>query len=162
MTNIAKRSCPSYYWFHILTLLYLDKWNTEIPRKDVCRHKQWHQKQTCNSFAYLCNRGAILDKGVIGIGLNPCFTSQNSKRMLLLFVQECDVCQRSKPKHLSYPGFLQPIPIPQQAWSYISMDFIEKHPKSQGYDMILVVIDKFTKFGHFLLLTYPFTARQVA
>ena len=42
------------------------------------------------------------------------------------------------------------------------MDFIERLPKSQGCDTILVVIDRFTKFGHFTMPTHPFTARTVA
>ncbi|KAJ1275683.1 hypothetical protein BS78_05G154600, partial [Paspalum vaginatum] len=42
------------------------------------------------------------------------------------------------------------------------LDFIEGLPKSHTYDKILVVIDKFTKYAHFLPLTHPFTALQVA
>ena len=42
------------------------------------------------------------------------------------------------------------------------MDFIEKLPMSQGMDTILVVIDHFTKYAHFLALKHLFTATQVA
>nr|AAX95862.1 retrotransposon protein, putative, unclassified [Oryza sativa Japonica Group]ABA92196.1 retrotransposon protein, putative, unclassified, expressed [Oryza sativa Japonica Group] len=42
------------------------------------------------------------------------------------------------------------------------MDFIEGLPKSEGYDTILVVVDKFSKFAKFIPLSHPFTALQVA
>jgi hypothetical protein len=29
------------------------------------------------------------------------------------------------------------------------MDFIEGQPKSEGYSIILVVVDRFTKYAHF-------------
>ncbi|KAH0707377.1 hypothetical protein KY290_011930 [Solanum tuberosum] len=59
-------------------------------------------------------------------------------------------------------GLLQPLPIPDQSWRHISLDFIEGLPKSSGKDAIFVVVDKFTKGAHFLALSHPFTALQVA
>ncbi|CAH9116180.1 unnamed protein product [Cuscuta europaea] len=42
------------------------------------------------------------------------------------------------------------------------MDFIGGLPKSMGKDTILVVVDKLTKFAHFLPLAHPYHAKEVA
>ncbi|GMI79982.1 hypothetical protein HRI_001667500 [Hibiscus trionum] len=42
------------------------------------------------------------------------------------------------------------------------MDFIEGLPSSLRYNCILVVIDKFTKYAHFLPLAHPYTALDIA
>jgi IS30 family transposase len=72
------------------------------------------------------------------------------------------VCQISKTEHVSYPGLLQPLPIPDQKWSDISLDFVEGLPKSRGKDVILVVVDRLTKYAHFLPLSHPFSTLQVS
>ena len=52
--------------------------------------------------------------------------------------------------------------MPNQAWSQIGMDFIESLPISEGSDTILVVVDRLTKFSHFIPLKHPFSAVEVA
>lgn len=67
----------------------------------------------------------------------------------LSYVQACDVCKMNKGDNAASPGLLQPLEIPDQAWSHISMDFVEGLPKSEGKDTILVIVDRFTTYGHF-------------
>ena len=78
------------------------------------------------------------------------------------FVQSCDICSRSKtPRHRPY-GLLQPLPIPQQPWSSISMDFITDLPSSGSYDSIFVIVDRFTKMAHFVPCTKSITGEETA
>ena len=44
----------------------------------------------------------------------------------------------------------------------VSLDFIEGLPKSRGKDTILAVVDRLSKYAHFLPLSHPLTAITVA
>jgi hypothetical protein len=48
------------------------------------------------------------------------------------------------------------------AWTHISLDFIEALPKSNGKEVILVVVDRLTKFAHFIPMSHPYTVQSVA
>jgi len=77
-------------------------------------------------------------------------------------MEGCDSCQRNK-NHTEQPaGKLMPNSISNKAWSYISADFITKLPLAQGYNSILVVVDRFTKVAHFMPTTEKTTAEGLA
>lgn len=78
------------------------------------------------------------------------------------WIRECVVCQKCKSETIASPSLLQPLPIPERAWSLVSLDFIEGLPNSSRKNSILVVVDHITKYGHFLDLSYPYTTKDVA
>ena len=77
-------------------------------------------------------------------------------------VRECDVCQRLKYETCHVVGLLQPLLIPDKPWLDVSMDFVEGLPKSQSKDVVLVEVDRLTKFVHFIPLSHPYTTAKVA
>ena len=78
------------------------------------------------------------------------------------FLRSCDVCQRFKTDCLSLVGLLRPLTIPKQVWSDVLMDFIEGLPPSNCHTVIMVVVDRLTKYVHFVPLKHPFTSKTVA
>jgi hypothetical protein len=42
------------------------------------------------------------------------------------------------------------------------MDFIEGLPKSEGNEVIFVVVDRFSKYAHLMALAHPYSAITVA
>ena len=77
-------------------------------------------------------------------------------------IKECEVCQRVKSETTTLTGLLQPLSIPSKPWEEVSMDFEVGLPKSQGYDLIMEVMDRLTEYVHFVPLSHPYTATKVA
>lgn len=94
--------------------------------------------------------------------LKQLFYWPSMKKMVHQYVVACPTCQQAKPDRSKYLGLLQPLPTPSAAWQMITMDFVEGLPTSGGKNAILVAVDRFTKFSHFIPLCHPFTAQSVA
>ena len=90
------------------------------------------------------------------------FTWPKMRQHVKEFLQNCEICQQYRTDCMKPSGLLQPLPIPTRMWADISMDFIEGLPVSNGYSIIMVVVDRLTKYGHFIPLKHPFTAATVA
>lgn len=78
------------------------------------------------------------------------------------YVAQCDICQRVKSESLSPKGLLQPLPIPNQLWEDVSMDFVDGLPRSDNHTSITVVVDRLSKAAHLVPMAHPYTARLVA
>jgi IS30 family transposase len=52
--------------------------------------------------------------------------------------------------------------IPPAIWGDISMDFIVGLPKSGNKSVIMVVVDRLSKYAHLCSLQHPFTASTMA
>lgn len=90
------------------------------------------------------------------------FTWLGLKRDVAAFIKQCHTCQTIKtPTHKPY-GLLQPLPTPEHPWVDISMDFITGLPNSKGKTTIWVVVDRLTKFAHFIALSGTYTAVSLA
>jgi hypothetical protein len=94
--------------------------------------------------------------------LKQLFYWPKMKQYLTKKIAECPVCQISKTERVQYPGLLDPLPIPKRKWAEISIDFVEGLPTSKGKNVILVVVDRLTKYAHFLPLSHPYTVQKVA
>ncbi|GJU80180.1 putative reverse transcriptase domain-containing protein [Tanacetum coccineum] len=77
----------------------------------------------------------------------------NMKAEIATYVSKCMTCRKVKAEYQKPSGLLvQPI-IPIWKWENITMDFVTKLPKTtSGEDTIWVIVDRLTKFEHFLLM----------
>ncbi|GJY99086.1 putative reverse transcriptase domain-containing protein [Tanacetum coccineum] len=75
----------------------------------------------------------------------------NTKAEIATYVSKCLTCAKVKAEYQKPSGFLvQPV-IPVWKWENITMDFVTKLPKTtSGQDTIWVIVDRLTKFAHFL------------
>ena len=80
-----------------------------------------------------------------------------------LYCNTCVSCRRNKPSNRKPPGLLQPLEVPFLPWRVVTIDFITHLPMTtDGYDCIMVVVDKFSKRAHFVPTTSTATAEDTA
>ncbi|KAG0158308.1 hypothetical protein PDIDSM_5821 [Penicillium digitatum] len=87
----------------------------------------------------------------------------NMYRKVRFYIKTCDTCQRNKPARHSPYGELQLSETPTNPWEWITMDFITKLPVSEGqHDMIMVIVDRLTKYAYMIPTTETIDANQMA
>jgi len=90
------------------------------------------------------------------------------KQKVTDYIKKCAECQKNKHSTHAPYGEMQAIQIPDEPWTDVSMDFITGLPKSKdpttnfGYNAILVIVDRFTKYAEFIPFHNTFTAKQLA
>uniref|UniRef100_A0ACD5ZDX5 Uncharacterized protein n=1 Tax=Avena sativa TaxID=4498 RepID=A0ACD5ZDX5_AVESA len=70
------------------------------------------------------------------------------KEQVRQFVDSCAICKQAKPERVRYPGLLEPLPVPPHLWHTVTMDFVEGLPHSVGYNCILVMVDKLSRYSN--------------
>jgi hypothetical protein len=90
------------------------------------------------------------------------FAWKSMKAVVHDYVHACIVCQQAKSERVKSTGLLQPLPVPIESWQIVTMDFFEGLPQSDNANCIFLVVDRFTKFGHFITLKHPYSATLVA
>ena len=90
------------------------------------------------------------------------FYWRKQKKHVRAYVRECHTYQKNKSENVLTPGLLQPLPIPLAPFVDISMDFIEGLPNAKRKNMVLVIVDRFSKYAHFIALSHPYTTTSVA
>jgi hypothetical protein len=79
------------------------------------------------------------------------------------YVSECDTCQKIKADYIKPGGLLQPLSIPDWKWDDISMDFIVGLPlTARKFDSIWVIVDRLTKFAHFIPVNTTYKVQKYA
>jgi len=93
--------------------------------------------------------------------LRASFYNPHINKLVRDFVLSCSMCQHNKSEHLHPAGLLQPLPVPSAIWQD-AMDFVEGFPKVGGKSVVLTVVDRLSKYAHFIALGHPYSATSVA
>jgi len=83
-------------------------------------------------------------------------------RYVGMYVSHCDLCLRTKIQRRLPTGELQPLPILEERWDVISVEFISELPESGGYDSIIVAVNSAGKHSHFIEMVTTVIAAGVA
>nr|GFA51636.1 retrotransposable element Tf2 [Tanacetum cinerariifolium] len=73
------------------------------------------------------------------------------KKDIAMYVSKCLTCSKVKAEHQKPSGLLQQLEKPEWKWEKITMDLINRLPRSRSrHDLIWVIVDRLTKSAHFL------------
>ena len=94
------------------------------------------------------------------------YVFNNMKEAVDLHVKTCNTCQRVKSERKAARGKIQPLPIPEQKWHVLHMDWVlglPPWPPNVGtYNAVLTLTDRATKMVHFVATSKADTAVDTA
>ena len=97
------------------------------------------------------------------LGIQKKYYWPKMNKYIQRYVDTCEKCQRNKARQSKAPGLLQPLDIPSGRWLDIGMDFLVQLPITKdGYDAIMVIIDRLTKRVKFIQTKTTATAKDTA
>jgi transposase InsO family protein len=95
--------------------------------------------------------------------INRYFIIPDLKKKISDVVKVCDVCQRTKVLRTKPQGLLQPMSTePLEKFQSISMDFVSVPQSKQGRDMILVIVERSTRFVIAMAVKKEISAEECA
>lgn len=108
---------------------------------------------------YSINHGA--DK--VYYDLRDMYWWPGMKRDIATYVNKCLTCSKVKVEHQRQSGLLQQHEIPKWKWENLARDFITKLPRTKsGHNTIWVIMDRLTKFAHFLAIREDDSVEKLA
>lgn len=95
------------------------------------------------------------------------YTFPHMRSKITTYIKKCQQCQTNKAERHAKYGHIQFIEPPERLWDEVTMDFITKLPLSKDpvtkkqYDSILVMVDRLTKYSHFVPCSESYTAQDL-
>ena len=98
------------------------------------------------------------------VAVKQLFYWPNMKTDVHQYVTSCPVCVVSKYTNQHPIGLLNPISTPDRRWQQVTMDFVTGIPTTSNYsyDMVMVVVDRLSKYAHFVPTYTTTTAKDIA
>lgn len=93
---------------------------------------------------------------------------KNMKEKVHAYIDRCVSCKQNKHSTHAPYGEMQPMELPTEPWTDISIDFVTGLPLSKdpvtelSYDAIMVIVDRFTKYAMMIPFRRDYTAVQLA
>jgi hypothetical protein len=78
------------------------------------------------------------------------------------YIATCEACVRHKSGSRQRKGLLQSLPVPDECWQHVTMDFLTALPRSEGYDAIYVVVCRLSNRPCNIPTTKDVDAKQTA
>jgi len=82
------------------------------------------------------------------------------KNDVKIYVEGCEMCQRTKPHRTPAKTLLHPFSLPSQPWGSITINIIGLLPESQGFNAILVIVNQFSKAIKLEVITMELTSES--